>query len=74
MSNVSREADFSTRVAMQVEAKRQGSRKLVRHGGTLCSRCLAEAPARPGGGYCAPCHAANERERRQSLRRRSGEG
>jgi hypothetical protein len=48
---------------MQIALKRAGRRKLVRHGGTLCSGCYAEPPA-PGQRYGKRCHAAREKARR----------
>lgn len=44
-------------VTVQIEQKRSGYRKTVRHGGTLCSKCLTNAPA-PKQRYCRPCHAS----------------
>ena len=55
----------STLIDRQVELRRQGRRKNVRHGGKLCSRCLSCAPA-AGRRYCRPCHAAYERDRRRT--------
>lgn len=50
-------------VAAQIEQKRAGRRKLVRHGGRLCSKCLERPPA-ASCGYCNPCHAAHMRQYR----------
>jgi hypothetical protein len=41
------------------EAQKAGG--LVKHGGTLCSNCLSNAP-KPGQRYCKECHAAYMRE------------
>lgn len=54
-------------VAAQIEQRRAGRRKLVFHGGTLCSHCLDNAP-RPGQRTCSKCHAENERARRARSR------
>lgn len=54
-------------IAAQIEQKRAGRRKLVRHGGTLCSKCL-EVPPTKGQKYCPACHAAYEKARRASLK------
>lgn len=67
MSNVSRLSDFST-IRAQIEQRRLGGRKLVRHGGRLCSRCLDAPPVSSKGGYCRACHAEYQRERREKLR------
>lgn len=58
----------SGKVAAQIEQRRRGDRKIVRHGGALCSRCLEKPPANPKGGYCAGCHAEYEATRRKSER------
>jgi hypothetical protein len=65
------ETQFSTAVARQIEARRAGRRKNVRHGGALCSRCLA-VPPRHGQGNCKACHAADSKARR-ARRREEGE-
>jgi hypothetical protein len=57
----------STRLDYQIELRRQGRRKNVRHGGALCSICLAAPPA-PNRRYCHPCNAAYERQRRRALK------
>jgi hypothetical protein len=44
-------------IVLQIEQRRLGKRKHVRHGGLLCSGCLENPPA-PGQRYCAGCHAA----------------
>lgn len=66
---VSRVTCFSSeKVMAQIEQRRRGDRKIVRHGGALCSRCLEKPPANPKGGYCASCHAEYEATRRKSER------
>lgn len=62
------EADEDLRArlaAIGIKLRRQapGRRRLVEHGGTLCSRCLTNPPL-PGQRYCAECHAAASREYR----------
>lgn len=59
----------TSNIAKQVEQKRAGRRKHVRHGGTLCSKCL-EAPPAPRQRYCVPCHNAAQSA---SYHRRKGE-
>ncbi len=46
---------FSSNIEQQIAAKARGDRKIVRHGGTLCSGCYAEPPL-PGQRYGAECH------------------
>lgn len=60
---------------IQIEQRRTGKRGNVRHGGTLCSRCLRNPPASPDR-YCAPCRAAyrsahGKAERRELKRLRA---
>lgn len=49
-------------IAAQIELKRAGRRKLVRHGGALCCRCL-HAPPLPYHGYCRQCRNTRDREK-----------
>lgn len=49
-------------IDMQIALKRAGRRKLVRHGRTLCSKCL-DAPPTAYHRCCRPCKNAWERER-----------
>ncbi len=51
-------SQFMSHVKLRRQA--QGRRRYVRHGGTLCSACLAAPPA-PSDGYCRPCRAARRR-------------
>jgi hypothetical protein len=44
-----------------------GRRRLISHGGKLCSRCLINPPL-PGQRYCAECHAAACRESRARIK------
>lgn len=46
---------FREAIEHQVALKLAGRRKLVRHGGTLCSGCYQEPPL-PGQRYGARCH------------------
>lgn len=55
-------------IAQQIEQKKQGKRKLVRHCGLLCSRCLHHPPASPRDRYCHLCRAADRRKRRKAER------
>jgi hypothetical protein len=57
----------SVNLSEQIKQKRGGRRKLVRHAGTLCSKCL-DCPPSPGQGYCNRCHADYERDRRKAER------
>lgn len=70
--SVSREthcgADHNPKIAAQIEQRRQGDRKLVRHGGTLCCRCLKRPPLSKKDRYCALCRAADRRKRRAAAR------
>lgn len=43
-------------VAAQIEQKQAGRRKNIRHGGTLCSKCLVNPPSAKNQRYCKPCH------------------
>jgi hypothetical protein len=52
----------------QVAEKRRGGRKVVRHGGTLCSDCLEVPPATAKTRRCRPCHAAYEKARRARIK------
>jgi hypothetical protein len=61
--DVSQETLKVTNVAEQVKQRLAGRRKYVFHGGTLCSRCLKEPPAKSQC-YCSKCHAARHREYR----------
>lgn len=72
MSGVSRGTEFSTadKIAAQIEQRRLGKRGNVRHGGSLCSRCLEKPPATPSQAYCAECR---NRDRRQWRARRKAE-
>jgi hypothetical protein len=64
--NVPRETEsLPSNIERQIAAKRAGDRKIVRHGGLLCSRCLENAPASATDRYCLECRAAYERERRK---------
>lgn len=65
--DVSRVTDFSSeKLAAQIQQRKDGRRKLVRHGGTLCSKCLINPPS--SGGYCPRCHADYEAQRRRAER------
>ena len=59
-------------IALQIEQRLQGKRKHVRHGGTLCSRCLKNQPAH-GQRYCIDCRrsykADHERRTWEELKR-----
>lgn len=50
-----------------VKQKAPGKRRYVEHRGTLCSRCLANPPAK-GQGYCKSCRAVHEKARRARLK------
>lgn len=58
-----REIISSAQIEAQIKRKREGLRKQVRHGGTLCSKCLINPP-RPGNRYCRPCKNVDDRMRR----------
>ena len=62
--NVSRVTDCST-VQLQIAAKYSGWRKIVRHKGTLCSRCYANPPRAANQRYCKACHADEQRQARK---------
>lgn len=64
--SVNHETYCCTDVEMQIALKRAGRRKLVRHGGTLCSGCYGEPPM-AGQRYGLRCHAERERARRAKL-------
>ena len=64
--SVNHETQCCTDIEMQILLKRAGRRKLVRHGGTLCSRCYAEPPM-AGQRYGLRCHAAREKDRRAKV-------
>lgn len=65
MSDVSHETDsYTVTVQAQIDQVRAGRRKLVRHGGALCSGCYDEPPM-PRQRYGLRCHAAYEAKRRQ---------
>ena len=71
--DVSRASDcFIRNIEQQIAAKQRGDRKLVRHGGTLCSGCYAEPPL-PGQRYGAECHRiavrASARRKQEELAR-----
>jgi hypothetical protein len=51
-------------IALQVEQKRQGRRKHVRHGGTLCCRCLENPPISKKDRMCRECRKVDRRYRR----------
>lgn len=55
------------RIAAQIEARRAGHRKMVFHGGSLCSTCL-ENPPRPNQRDCTECHRKASRDSRARLR------
>lgn len=63
MSNVSHETNCSAKITAQIELKLAGRRKTVRHGGTLCSKCLVNPP-RQNQRYCRDCKNADDRARR----------
>ena len=46
-----------------------GKRRIVRHGGTLCSKCLTAPPA-PGQRYCNECHRGAQRDYDSRARRK----
>lgn len=52
-------------IRLQVQAT--GKRRLVKHGGKLCSRCLSRPP-KSGQRYCSECLAAANREYRQRIK------
>jgi hypothetical protein len=60
---------FTGNISVQIEQRRNGTRKNVRHGGTLCSGCLSVPPAK-GQRYCVECHRIAARA---SARRKSAE-
>lgn len=65
MTDVSHETEsYTATVQAQIEQVRAGRRKLVRHGGKLCSGCYDEEPM-DGQRYGKRCHAAYEAKRRQ---------
>lgn len=65
---VSHETNCCTvNIAAQIEQKKAGHRKLIRHGGALCSRCLERPPAHRQR-YCNPCHAEAEKVARARRR------
>lgn len=73
MTDVSRETYcFKGNIEQQIALKRAGRRKLVRHGGTLCSCCYISPPA-SGQRYCAECHrkaaSASYRRKQEELKR-----
>lgn len=73
MRDVSQYTDnLPENIARQVEAKRAGRRKIVRHGGMLCSRCLENPPTR-NDRYCRACrnsyNADHRKAERQELKR-----
>jgi len=43
-------------IEAQIERRRLGFRKRVMHGGTLCSKCYENPPAKSQR-YCAKCHS-----------------
>jgi hypothetical protein len=59
---------LSANIAAQIEQRALGRRKLVRHGGLLCSRCLEQPPAGAVDRYCHGCRAAYNRDRRKAER------
>jgi hypothetical protein len=48
-------------LAVQIDLRRQGKRKTVQHGGTLCSGCYDEPPL-PNNRYGKKCHAKHQNE------------
>lgn len=67
-STVSRETERGAdHIAQQIEQKRQGKRKHVRHGGTLCCHCLKRPPISKKDRMCVLCRAADRRRRRKDL-------
>lgn len=55
---------LSQTIVEQIKLRAAGRRKLVRHGGLLCSRCLVNPPANKRDRYCGDCRAAYNRARR----------
>lgn len=55
----------SANITAQIEMKIAGRRKQVRHGGTLCSKCLINSP-RPKARYCRTCKNADDKQRRDA--------
>lgn len=56
---------LTSNLVAQIRERRAGRRHKVHHNGTLCSRCLARAPASERDRYCKECRAADRRERRR---------
>ena len=57
MSDVSRETrSLALNNALGSRRQAAGRRRCVRHGGTLCSRCLEKPPSK-GDSYCAACRS-----------------
>ena len=54
-------------IEAQIEAKRAGRRKLVRHGGLLCSRCLTNPP-KGKDRYCGECRRTYKRDHERAER------
>jgi hypothetical protein len=67
-ADVARETRCLTNnIEQQIEQRRAGKRKKVRHGGLLCCGCLSAPPAAPDR-YCHDCRAARSRADRRAAR------
>lgn len=68
--------NLPSNIAAQIAAKKRGDRKIVHHGGLLCSRCLEKPPAAPDR-YCRDCRlaysAAHKRKQTREIRRLKAE-
>lgn len=69
MAIVSRETQCSTQFAAQIQQRRDGLRKKVRHGGALCCTCLDVPPPR-NGRDCDNCHAEAQKAYRKRKKAR----
>lgn len=70
--HVSRETHSTTLIDLQVAQRRAGRRKNVRHGGTLCHRCLTRPP-RANADDCLECHRQSQKDYRLRVKQRAVE-